>query len=175
MFYPINLNNHPAILALGISTLIAFAAAALPQDVDQPIHITGDTAEIDEPKGLIHYRGNVNLNQGTMVVNASSMTIEVKNEKVVMVTARGSKETGPARYQQKLRTDDSDVFADADKIIYHMKKDFIELIGNAHLVQNENTLSGENISYDVKAGRVKASSGKSAQVQTTFESASKKE
>ena len=63
------------------------------------------------------------------------------------------------------------MLADAEMIIYHMKEDFIELIGNAHLIQNENSIRGDTIKYDVEAGRVRASSTEGSQIQTTFKSA----
>ncbi len=175
MYYPISLNNFLKVLAICILAAISELATALPEDVDQPIHITGDNAQIDETSGQIQYRGNVQLIQGTLKVEADSLTIDVKNEKVVKITARGSSRSGPSHYEQKLKQNESKVLANADTIVYHTKDDFIELIGNAHLSQNNNKFSGDTINYDIEAGKVKASSTTNAPVKMILESANRKD
>ena len=51
------------------------AALALPEDRDQPIRITADQALRDEKQGFTVYSGNVNMDQGTLHIDADKITV----------------------------------------------------------------------------------------------------
>jgi lipopolysaccharide export system protein LptA len=156
-----------AALALGavaLSSSWATPVVAAPSDADQPIHIRADSAELDEKRGLAIYRGSVQMDQGTMQVTADTMTIEIADEQVVRITAQGS----PSHYRQLLETDEPEVLADANTIVYHTQEERVELKGNARLRQDPNEFSGELIQYDIRARKVDASSLGSGGVRMTF-------
>lgn len=136
----------------------------LPEDAEQPIHILSDAAEVYEDAGLVIYRGDVRLDQGTLKVRADTMTIEIQHEKVVRITAEGNQ----ARYEQQLRADQSRVVAGAEKIVYHTQNERIELIGGATLTQDENEFRGDTIRYDVRAGKIEASAPENGSVEMTL-------
>jgi lipopolysaccharide export system protein LptA len=47
---------------------------ALPDDREQPIHISADKALRDEKQGVTIYSGNVQMNQGSMHIEADKRT-----------------------------------------------------------------------------------------------------
>jgi lipopolysaccharide export system protein LptA len=138
-----------ALLQLGGTPALAATA-----DADQPIHIRADRAELDERRGLAIYRGNVQMEQGSLRVTADTMTIEIADEEVVRITAEGRR----AHYQQRFKDDAPVVQADAESIVYHTRDERVELRGNARLMQEPNEFSGELINYDMRAGKVDATS-----------------
>ena len=140
---------------------------AVPEDAEQPIHISADSAEIDEGRGLAIYRGGVRMDQGTLRVTADTMTIELANERVVKITAEGDR----AHYQQQLEHGASEVVANARTIVYFTQEERVELIGMAHLSQEGNEFSGEVIRYDMRAGKVDARAQTGGGVKMTLQPA----
>ena len=149
--------------AIALSVL-ARAALAVPEDAEQPIHISAISAQLDEKRGVAIYEGDVRLDQGSLKVQAETLTIEFKDEKVVRITAQGER----ASYEQKLQPDQSTVVADAKTIVYHTQEERIELIGDARLTQDENEFRGERIRYDVRAGKVEATAPPDGAVEMTL-------
>ena len=138
-----------ALLCLLPGTLLA-----LPEDADQPIHIRADTVEYDQNGNRVIYRGSVQVDQGTLRVNAETMTIDLEDgNKVVRITAVDT----PARYQQQIEENEAPVKAQALTIIYHTQDERVDLKGQANLEQEGSTLTGDLIVYDIVAGRVDAS------------------
>ena len=134
---------------------LAAPAHALRSDADQPIHIEGDDAEIDQNNETIVYTGSVEVVQGTLRVKGDRMVVKINGDQVERITTIGS----PARYEQKLEDDQGNVNAHADSIIYHTSAERIYLNGKATLAQKGNELSGESIRYDIVNGKVDASAG----------------
>ncbi|MEM8766757.1 MAG: lipopolysaccharide transport periplasmic protein LptA [Pseudomonadota bacterium] len=135
--------------------LLLFPASlsALPEDADQPIHIRADTVEYDQNGNRVIYRGSVQVDQGTMRVNAETMTIDLEDgNKVIRITAVDT----PARYQQQIEVDEQPVKARALTIVYHTQDERVDLKGQANLEQEGSTLTGDLIVYDIVAGRVDA-------------------
>jgi lipopolysaccharide export system protein LptA len=140
-----------------LAACVAAAAAtafAVPSDTDQPMHIQADDAEIDQQRNVLVYRGSVRVDQGTLRVTADVMTVEIRDEKVVRITAVGA----PAHYRQEVDADREEVNADASTIIYHTAEERVDFLGEAFLTQDGNEITGEVINYDIVAGKVTATS-----------------
>jgi lipopolysaccharide export system protein LptA len=149
-----------ACLLLGVLPM-AESARALPEDADQPINIRADSVEYDQNGNRIIYRGSVQVDQGTLRVNAETMTIDLQDgKKVLRITA----EDTPARYQQQIELGEPPVKAEALTIIYHTQDERVDLRGSANLEQQGSTLAGDLIIYDIVAGRVDASATRQAPV-----------
>ena len=148
--------------------MLSLAAWALPEDAEQPIHIHSESAQIEHQEGRIVYLGAVRVRQGTLRVNAERMVVNYNDGRVVRITATGA----PARYRQELEDQEGEVEADASTIVYHTRKSRIDLVGDAHLEQQGNSLRGELIRYDMVAGRVAAGAPDQGPVQTTLMPAS---
>ena len=144
---------------------------ALPEDADQPIHIRADNAEIDQEQQLVIYRGAVQVDQGTLRVNADKMTVEYADQKVVRITATGN----PAHYQQQIEADEDQVKARSSTIIYHTQEERLDLVGDAYLFQEGNEITGDLIKYDIVAGKVDAQSDSEGPVRMILQPATRRQ
>lgn len=133
------------------------AAYALSSDPEQPMEIEADEAEVDEERGLTEYRGAVVVNQGSIRIQADTVTVhDGKNgfEKVVL--------TGkPARFRQRPDNSNEYIKASARRIEYITPKNLLLLIDQASVKQGNDLFSGNRISYDTKRNKVKARKAKS--------------
>ncbi len=154
-------------MLFGATLLLARPAGAVPEDAGQPIQINSDSAELDENKNLAVYHGNVRMEQGTMQVTADTMTIELKDQLVVRISAQGDR----AHYQQRFKADESMVFADANTITYFTQEERIQLEGRAYLTQNQNEFSGDLINYNIRDGKVDAQGTGDGKVQMILQPA----
>ncbi|MCZ6659029.1 MAG: lipopolysaccharide transport periplasmic protein LptA [Gammaproteobacteria bacterium] len=142
---------------------------AVPGDADEPIHIQAENAEIDQENQQVTYFGSVQINQGTLQVNAERMIVDYREQKVVRITATGS----PARYLQQLEAAEGTVQANASTIIYYTQAERIDLKGNANLTQKGNRITGELIQYDIVAGKVEATAPDKGRVKMVLQPASR--
>lgn len=149
-----NSNRYRYFIACSL-WVFSVSCYALASDADQPIHIEGDDAEIDQNNETIVYTGSVEVVQGTLRVQGDRMVVKIKGDQVERITTIGA----PARYQQELEDDQGVVHAHADSIIYHTAAERIYLNGKASLIQQGNELEGESIRYDIVNGKVDASAG----------------
>lgn len=152
-----------ALLSVALLVL-ATPAYALQDDADQPIHISSEKA-VWEKVGTATYDGNVKVNQGTLEISADRVTVEFEDERVVRVTAAGE----PARYKQTLEDNQQPVRADANIIVYHTRDERIDLEGEAYLNQKGNEFRGEVIAYDVRKGRVDASTREDKRIRMVLQ------
>lgn len=129
-----------------ILTLCCLSASALPSDRNQAITIESNSAERDEKTGLTQYRGNVIINQGSLVIEADQVTIYYKDNKVSRIVCLGE----PASYQQQTQENSGLVVAKAQTIEYRLANDEINLQTNAVLSRNGTLIKGDSINYDLK-------------------------
>ena len=91
----------------------------LPDDRDQPIRITADTAIRDEKQGVTVYNGNVHMIQGSLDILADTITIYHETDQADKIIAEGK----PARMEQKPAVDEPLVRARAEIIEYYKLED----------------------------------------------------
>lgn len=154
MYYPHSLRKVRCLLLCTLG-LLALPVWALREDANQPIHIEGDDAQIDQANETIVYTGSVAVVQGTLRVVGDRMVVKVSGDQVERITTLGA----PAQYRQQLEDQQGEVQAHADSIIYHTAQERIYLNGHAALEQQGNKLTGESIRYDIVNGKVDASAG----------------
>lgn len=136
------------LLSLFVST-----ASALESDREQPVHIRADSVEIDERQGVSHYRGNVQLDQGTLSIRADRMTVHQTGREIERILIDGT----PARFSQLPDDAEVPVEAQARHMTYLGGAGQLELEGEARVEQEGNTFSGNVIVYDTGRSTVKAS------------------
>ncbi len=157
---PTRLNNRLLRALLRRATVLllalvpAFHAAALPDDRDQPIHITADQALRDEKQGMTVYSGNVHMTQGSLEISADKITIFHMAEDLDRVIAEGS----PATLQQQPEIDKGLVHARANIITYYRVEDRVHLQQSAHIERDGAIVSGDSIDYFIAEELVKADS-----------------
>lgn len=143
---------HLTVLLLAL--LPAAMTRALPDDQDQPIRITADTAIRDEKQGFTVYSGNVHMIQGSMDIEADKITIYHATAQADKIVAEGK----PARMQQKPAVDEPLVRARAEVIEYFKTENRVHLTKDAHITQDGSSVTGDSIDYFIAEQLVKAES-----------------
>lgn len=149
------LSNPLAGLLLLIGLLGSGLLAALPSDSEQPIEIESDAAEFRDDEGITHYQGNVRLTQGSILLEADSVTLYRSEGKIQRLQAEGS----PARYQQTINEAGDKVEASSQHMEYQLDEGQLRLTEKASLTQEGTTLSGSQILYDIERHVLQASAG----------------
>jgi lipopolysaccharide export system protein LptA len=127
---------------------------ALPDDRDQPIHISADKALRDEKQGFTIYSGNVQMEQGSMRLEADKLTIYHATDEVDKIIAEGR----PAKMQQQPELDKGVVHAHAGVIEFFRSEERVHLQTNARIEQDGAVVSGDSIDYYIAEQLVKADS-----------------
>lgn len=144
--------NKLLILLSLLATLWPSVSMGLAGDTKQPIHIESDRAERNERKGITIYQGSVIIRQGTIRIEADTVSIYDTGERVEKIVCQGDL----ARYEQQVGDSQAPVIAYAKTIEYSIAADTISLIRMASLEQEGATITGEQIHYDLKNEVVKA-------------------
>jgi lipopolysaccharide export system protein LptA len=143
--------------ALLLALLLPAAIShALPDDNEQPIRITADTAIRDEKQGFTVYSGSVRMIQGSLEIEADKITIYHASAQADKIVAEGK----PAKMQQKPAVDKPLVKARAEMIEYFKNEDRVHLTRNAYITQDDSSVTGDSIDYFIAEQLVKADSDK---------------
>lgn len=147
----IKLNNLPRALIFALS-FTAFHASALPDDRDQPIYITADSARINDKTGITTYKGNVVIKQGSLLIEAKHVDMYRGDEGVEKLIANGQ----PAHFRQKPKANEP--FSDAWglKMVYQVDDQLLTITQKAKVIQDQDTFTGEKIIYDLDRSIVNA-------------------
>ena len=124
--------------------IFSLSLSALPSDSYEPIYIESDSAERNEKTGLTQYVGNVNISQGSMLIDADQVTIYYEGSAVSRILCKGNL----ASYQQADQSGDR-VTARAETIEYIPSKKLINLKTNASLSNRGTQIKGDTINYDL--------------------------
>ena len=119
------------------------------------MHITSDTAEVDDKTGRSIYRGKVIIRQGTINLKADQVTIHSNAQGIAKLVAIGT----PAHFQQRPEAKKTIMHAFGNTIEYFVSEERIELKKQAKLEQEQNVFTGERIDYDIKHRIVNAYGG----------------
>lgn len=152
------LRSITALLAI-MGSLLTTAVCALPEDAQQPIHISADRALHNEKAGLTVYNGNVEMEQGSLRISADKITIYRIDGEADKIVARGR----PAQMQQQPDPDKGLVQARAGVIEYYKTESRIHLRQDAQIEQEGSTVTGDTIDYYIDEQLVKAGSSKSGE------------
>ncbi len=134
--------------------LMPVLAQALPEDRQQPINISSDTADVDTRKGVSIYRGDVVVTQGTTRMTGDVVMVYTSNREISQVVAVG--EGRLAYYEEQQPEDQGILRAWAETIRYSVDGDQIELIKNARLSRKGDVFTGEKIDYNLARQTVNA-------------------
>jgi lipopolysaccharide export system protein LptA len=139
------------LLLMCIPTAMTYA---LPNDRDQPIHITADKAVRDEKKGITVYSGNVQMSQGSMELEADTLTIHHPSDEPEIFVAEGN----PAKMRQQPEIDKAVVHAHAGTIEYFKLEDRVHLRTDARIEQDGAVVNGDTIDYFIAKELIQAES-----------------
>lgn len=142
--------SSPRCVALLIALLATSAAFALESDRRQPIELAADSVDIDEGKGVSIYKGDVDLRQGTIHLQADIVTVHQQGRKTSKIVADGS----PVQFQQQ--SDKGLVQGRAKHVEYEVDSENLVLSGDAEVVQGQDRMRSDRIVYDRVRSVVKA-------------------
>lgn len=148
-------------LFLGL-VLFPLVAWSLDSDRDQPVTIDADEVDIDFASGLRVYRGNVRVKQGTIRINADEIELNFKGDKLQVAVAKGR----PAEFRQRPEGKDHDVIGRGLTIELDEVNNIVTLTDEASLTQNQDTLTGQTIVYNMATDKMKVRGG-AAPTRTT--------
>ena len=129
---------------------------ALPNDKEQALRIVADKQEIDLKQGLVVYSGDAKFVQGTLEISANKITVRRdKDQSVEAVIAEGS----PAKYQQQPEVGKPVIHAEANKLNYNVKNEYLVMDDNVSIEQNGAITKSGHADYDIKSQTAKFSAG----------------
>ena len=154
-----NFSILPSLFFLLYSCFFSVQVLALKDDRNQPIEISSDSAERDEKLGVTVYHGNVEIKQGSILIQAETVTIKTHvaeksgQEELEEIITVGK----PSLIRQQTEANGGEwVVATATTIHYDVKADTITLIESADLKQGGRSITGDRIRYDISAQKVLA-------------------
>lgn len=135
---------------------------AMSDDREKLLQLSADSANLNQQTHRGEYIGNVQLDQGTTHLRAANANTEGNQQnKLVLAVANGNKKE-QAHYWTQTAVGKPLLHAYADTIRYHPENHLIELIGNARVVQGDNSFTAPIINYDtLKQHVISKSDGKS--------------
>ncbi|WP_444930005.1 lipopolysaccharide transport periplasmic protein LptA [Microbulbifer sp. SSSA002] len=143
-----------ALIAIALAAITA-AAQALPDDRTQKISVGSDSMSADRANHLVVYSDNVVITQGSLQIRADRVEVHfTESDEISRVVAVGR----PAHFQQKILESQEPVKARADRIEYAISSEELQLIGEAYIDRDGNTLTAEKIDYDLATEQMSARS-----------------
>ena len=133
-------------------------------DANQPVNVKADQSEFDERAGIQTLSGNVEITQGTLMVKADEIQIELKNGALFRIIGTGN----PIEFQQE--TDDGAIMSgESSRIEYNTETTQITFSGNARFERPGQQLTGSSITYNISKLTFKASGDKKGRVNIVLQ------
>jgi len=133
---------------------------ALESDFQQSIYIeAADT--LYSPNQSTFSASNIQIKQGTIDIQAAKAIGTLKNGQPYQLTLTGS----PVRFQQKVSEEKGMVYGKANRVEYNTTATEIVLKGNASIIRDGSSISGETLRYNLTIGDVEARGSLNKRVQ----------
>lgn len=143
-------------LLIILCLIIPLVSNAVP-DEEQPVNIQSDLATFDHATGIAIYTGNVLVDQGSRHLAADKLTIKRDNKnQIKIMIATGN----PATFRSQADINKPVGSGKAKIIKYYPQTDTVDLLQNAELTQNGDTISGPVLKYNFASGQLKSKSTK---------------
>ncbi|KZY31123.1 MULTISPECIES: lipopolysaccharide transport periplasmic protein LptA [unclassified Oleiphilus] len=145
----------PSINSLLRATLLTLLPAfcfAIDPSSKLPISIESDQASLDDQNGTSTYTGNVIISQGLSRLEADNISVKATNRSITTIQASGQ----PAHFVQQVSADSPNTHGYGSSITYIAKDNLLRFSGQAKLVQQDNSFSGEEIEYDIVRRAIRA-------------------
>lgn len=117
-------------------------------DRDQPIRMEADHVTVDDPNQTSLFEGNVRMQQGTLLIEGSSILIKQDKNGYNQMTATGNL----CHFKQK--QDNSNDYAEGfgERIEYDSFAETANIYGQARVKREGDDVRGEHIIYSTKTG-----------------------
>jgi len=132
---------------LAAATLAAVAPAhAERADREKEIVVGADKLTADDANRTSTFDGNVVVTQGTMRMTANKVTVKEDAERHKFYVANGA----PVTFRQKRDNVDEWVEGFAERAEFDDRNDVLKLYSRAKVKSNQNEITGDFISYDMR-------------------------
>lgn len=148
---PDRLLRYAALLVLLLAAAPVFA---LKTDRQQPLDVKADATDGSLGDGKATLRGNVEIRQGTLLIQADEATVEKVEGRVRRFELTGA----PVHLQQEIEQEGL-VSAEAQRVEYEVATGIVTLTGNADVDHPQYQISGEVLRYDMNAQHFQGSGG----------------
>ena len=138
------LSLFAAVLVLALAT--AAPARAESSDREKEIVVGADRLTADDANRTSTFEGNVVVTQGTMRITAARVTVKEDAQRHKVYVASGS----PVTFRQKRDKVEEWVEGRAQRAEFDDRNDVLKLYNDARVKSNQNEISGDFISYDMK-------------------------
>ncbi len=128
---------------LALSPLAALAERA---DREKEIVVGADRLTADDANRTSTFDGNVVVTQGTMRITAARVTVKEDAQRHKFYVASGA----PVTFRQKRDKVDEWVEGMAERAEFDDRNDVLKLYNRARVRSNQNEITGDFISYDMK-------------------------
>lgn len=155
-----------AMLAAAVLLAVAGSADARRSDRNQAMVIDADSSQMStDGSSPSLLRGNVNITQGTLRIQASQADIhQTRGGDIARIVLRG----GPATLRQEL-DDGTPMDVRANQIDYNHQNETAVFTGGVHVTQARGSLSGERVTYNMATGQVQGGGEGSGRVRMTIQ------
>ncbi|MDF7666342.1 lipopolysaccharide transport periplasmic protein LptA [Orbaceae bacterium ESL0727] len=132
---------------------------------NKPITIDADNQQIDIEKNTITFSGNVVIVQDGLTIKADKVVItDMQDNAKQKITAYGN----PLNFNQVMKEKHKNISGRSDQLVYNVKQNLVILSGHAEIIQQDNHISSQTITYNVDKQQILADPGKSGRVKTTI-------
>lgn len=146
------LNKPQLFLGCLCALLASTALQALETDRQQPLEVNADSTDGTLGDGTATLQGNVEIQQGTLLIKADIAEVEKAEGRVRRFQFTGK----PVHLQQEIEQEGL-VVARANKIEYEVATGIVTLTGEADVVHPQYHISGEVLEYDMNVQHFKGS------------------
>lgn len=168
---PLHFNYLKAIVVSCIIVMLPSISIAQtlsePNLNNMPISIDADNQQIDIQKNTMTFSGNVVIIQDKISIKANKVVItEIQSQNNQVITAYGK----PVFFEQTIEKDGTHytITGRADRLVYEVKNNNVVMNGNAEIIQRDNRITSDLITYNVEQRKIQAQSNEGHRVKTTI-------
>jgi lipopolysaccharide export system protein LptA len=133
-------------MAAAVLAAVALPAAAERSDRSKEIVVGADRLTADESNKTSTFEGDVVISQGTMRMTASKVTVREDKDRHKYYVANGA----PVTFRQKRDNVDEWIEGFAERAEFDDRNDVLKLFNRARVKRNNDELTGDVITYDMK-------------------------
>ncbi|MFZ3019164.1 MAG: lipopolysaccharide transport periplasmic protein LptA [Gallionella sp.] len=147
--------NRASLLFALLSFVLAAPCLAERADRDKPAHIEADQMLVDDAKQVSTFVGNVQFNQGTMLIRGDKIVVTQDKEGFRHAAVFGK----PASFRQKREGLDEYVEGYGERIEHDARAETLDFYVKARVVRERDEVRGDHITYSQKTEVFQVSSG----------------